>query len=567
MKKCINIGMLEITSFRGRLALWFASLSMLTLLVVGLYVGQLATRQMAITVGEAVHTTALAAANLLAANLRERELEITLLSMAPHFIRGDLESADLLLSLENRKRVHREYAWLGVANVDGTVVQAVGGMLRGQSVGKRPWFIAGLDGVYMGDVHEALLLAKLLPTQASGEPLRFIDFAAPIRNRAGAVIGVLGAHGHWSWVTDTVKSVTERLDANSGTQILVVDKQGAVLYPKALMGHTQLPSGLAADRPYATVRWDDGGDYLTSAVAVDTRSSSNLGWKIVVRQPLSSALQPIYALRLRLLGLGLCAVLVFVLVALRLAHAVSKPIEQLALAARQIERREGVPQFPGASSVREVAQLSHSMQAMTHSLLRREEELNTLNQTLEQQVRQRTEALETANRQLAQLATRDALTGLHNRRSFDTKMAECVQIGKRSGRSFAILMIDADYFKRVNDTYGHDAGDAVLKTLAKLLTEHTRATDFVARYGGEEFVVLLPDTLHHEEAKTVAEKIRASAEQTDFPMVGRLTVSIGASLWSPSDATSKEVVKRADEALYGAKAAGRNQVVVSGTNT
>ena len=558
--------MLKITSFRGRLALWFASLASLTLLIVGVYVGQLATRQMAITAGESIHTTALGAAHLLEANLRERELEITLLSMAPLFIRGDFSDPDVLQSLENRRRVHTEYAWLGVADVNGTVVQAVDGMLRGQSVAKRPWFVAGLKEPYLGDVNEALLLAKLLPGLASGEPRRFVDFAVPIRNRAGTVIGVLGAHGHWSWVTDTVKAVTERLDASSGTQILVVDAKGDVLYPEGLMDRTHLPTSLATDRPYAKVKWDDGEEYLTSAVTVDSHPTSKLGWKIVVRQPLDAALEPIYAMRLRLLGLGLGAVVVFVFVAFRLARAVSRPIEQLAQAARQVERREGVPQFPEVSNVQEIAQLSQSMQAMTQSLLQREEELKTINQTLEQQVCQRTVSLETANRQLEQLATRDALTGLHNRRSFDAKIADYVQIGKRSGRGFAILMVDADHFKRINDTHGHSVGDAVLQQLAQLLTEHVRVTDFVARYGGKEFVVLLPDSVQEQNAKTVAEEIRLSAEQSVFPTVGSVTVSIGISHWSLSDTDLQAVFKRADQALYCAKAAGRNKVVVSGVS-
>jgi diguanylate cyclase (GGDEF)-like protein len=292
-----------------------------------------------------------------------------------------------------------------------------------------------------------------------------------------------------------------------------------------------------------------------------------LGWKIVVRQPLDAALKPIHDMRLRLLGLGLGAVVLFVLVAFRLARVVSRPIEQLAQAARQVERREGAPQFPRATRVQEIAQLSQSMQAMTQSLLQREEELKTINQTLEQQVRQRTASLETVNRQLEQLATRDALTGLHNRRSFDAKIADYVQIGKRSGRGFAILMIDADHFKRINDTHGHSVGDAVLQQLAQLLTEHVRATDFVARYGGEEFVVLLPDSVQDQNAKTVAEKIRVSAEQAVFPTVGNVTVSIGVSHWSPSDTDLQTVFKRADQALYDAKAAGRNQVVVSGLST
>lgn len=555
--------MLTFTSFRGRLALWFGGLSLLTLLSVGLYVGRLATQQIAVTAGESVHATALAAANLLAANLRERELEIALLSQEAPFVRGDLLHPDILSSLELRKKSRSEFAWLGVADANGKVIQASGGMLQGLSVGKRPWFTAALQGVYTGDVHEAVLLAKLLPSQASGEPLRFIDFAAPIKNKDGLVIGVIGAHGHWRWVTDTVQAAVDRMGSESGLEILIVDKKAAVLYPQRLMGLGGLPDGMPTQQqPYANTAWDDGREYLTSQVAVDARTQNDLGWRIVVRQPLKTALQPLYTLRTRLLVLGLFATLVFALVALRLARSVSQPIEQLASAARQIERREAAPQYPQATGVREVAQLSQSMQSMTESLLQREHELEALNQTLEQQVQQRTAALEEANRQLEQLATRDALTGLYNRRSFDEKLKDCVHTSKRSGRSFALLVLDADHFKRINDTHGHSTGDAVLQRLAGLLTEHMRSTDFVARYGGEEFVVLLPETHHALEATTVAEKVRLAVEQAIFPGVGHITVSIGIGLWDPGSPGSKDLFHRADEALYQAKSAGRNRVVV-----
>jgi diguanylate cyclase (GGDEF)-like protein len=99
-----------------------------------------------------------------------------------------------------------------------------------------------------------------------------------------------------------------------------------------------------------------------------------------------------------------------------------------------------------------------------------------------------------------------------------------------------------------------------------MLIEHTRTTDFVARYGGEEFVVLLPETPHQGGALAVAEKVRAAVEHATFPQVGRLTVSIGISLWSPKDSTSSDLFKRAGEALYLAKSCGRNQVVVSGSS-
>ena len=541
--------------------MWFGGMFLVTLLSVGLYIGNLATRQMAVTAGESVHASALVAANLLAANLRERELEITLLSQASHFVRGDFSHPDVLQSIELRKRMRKEFAWLGVTDIRGTVIQASGSLLQGLSVGNRPWFIEGLQGPYTGDVHDAVLLAKLLPGLPSGEPLRFIDFAAPIKNKDGQVIGVLGAHGHWSWVTETVQAALGRMGSESHSELLILDKQGAVLYPQNLVSLAQLPDGMPTEQHYATVVWGDGHHYLTSRVAVDARTENDLGWSIVVRQPLETALQPLYALRNRLAVLGILAAMGFALLALRLARSVSQPIEQLAAAARQIERREATPRYPDSTGVDEVAQLSHSMQSMTQSLLQREQQLQTLNQTLEQQVLQRTEALATANRQLEQLATRDALTGLYNRRCFDEKLNDCIHTSKRSGRSFALLVLDVDYFKRINDTHGHATGDAVLQQLAHLLTENTRNTDFVARYGGEEFVLLLPETAQADEAATVAEKLRATVEQTGFAAVGGLTVSIGIGLWDPCSPGSKDLFHRADEALYQAKLAGRNRVV------
>ena len=550
------------SSFRGRLALWFGCLSLVTLLSVGLYVAPVATQHMALTAGQSLHATALAAANLLGANLRERELEIALLSQAPHFVRGDLSHPDILQSLELSKKSRTEFAWLGVTDANGKVIQASGGMLQGVSVGKSPWFSEGLRRVYKGDVHEAVLLAKLLPGQVSGEPLRFIDFAAPIKNKDGQVIGVIGAHGHWSWVAETVQAAVDGMGSTADSEILIVDKQGTVLYPQSLVGLSRLPEGMTTQKSSAALAWNDGRDYLTSQVAVDTRTQNDLGWRIVVRQPLETALQPLDGLRNRLVILGFFATLVSAMVALRLARGVSQPIEQLAAAAGQIERRDTVVQYPLATGVREVAQLSQSMQSMTASLLQREHELETLNQTLEQQVQQRTAALQAANDQLSQLASRDPLTGLYNRRSLDEKLKECVHTSKRSGRSFSLLILDADHFKRINDSYGHSTGDAVLRQLAGLLTEHVRNTDFVARYGGEEFIILLQDTLLVVEATTVAEKVRTAVENAHFPGVGQLTVSIGIGLWDPASPGSKDLFHKADEALYQAKSGGRNRVVV-----
>ena len=132
----------------------------------------------------------------------------------------------------------------------------------------------------------------------------------------------------------------------------------------------------------------------------------------------------------------------------------------------------------------------------------------------------------------------------------------------RSGESALLLMMDIDYFKRINDLHGHVVGDAVLRQLARLLLQSVRATDFVARYGGEEFVVLLPDTAQPIEGMLVAEKIRSTVEGSIFPTVLSVTVSVGLGLSNTADTHETAVFQRADRGVYLAKEQGRNRVVL-----
>lgn len=161
------------------------------------------------------------------------------------------------------------------------------------------------------------------------------------------------------------------------------------------------------------------------------------------------------------------------------------------------------------------------------------------------------------------LSLKDDLTGLYNRRHFQKMLdLECKR-ALRYKRPLSLLMIDADHFKRLNDTCGHIVGDRTLKTLGILLTNNLREVDVIARYGGEEFVVLLPDT-NLKGATFVGEKIRRLVTQIkiDAPVPG-LTVSIGVSSL-PERATSlQELIHFADIALYQAKQEGRNRVVAS----
>lgn len=186
-----------------------------------------------------------------------------------------------------------------------------------------------------------------------------------------------------------------------------------------------------------------------------------------------------------------------------------------------------------------------------------EETRQTYQHHLERQVAERTEALTAANRELERLAHHDALTGLRNRLSANERLRfEFLRL-KRTGSAYSVLMMDIDHFKAINDTYGHEAGDHVLRQLGLILPEATRATDFLARFGGEEFLVILPDT-DTEGALASAEKIRQVVIGHAFPAVGRVTLSIGAATARAADANEDEAVRRADAALYRAKHEGRN---------
>jgi two-component system cell cycle response regulator len=162
------------------------------------------------------------------------------------------------------------------------------------------------------------------------------------------------------------------------------------------------------------------------------------------------------------------------------------------------------------------------------------------------------------------LAVLDELTGLYNRRYFDRHLAIMLGKAHEQGRDMALMLMDIDFFKSVNDTHGHDAGDAVLKEFALRLRRSVRGVDLACRYGGEEFVVLMPDT-DLAQAHAIAERVREAVADkgfeagTGWPL--RVTISLGVALNESDADTPDTMLKRADMALYRAKREGRNRVV------
>ncbi len=159
---------------------------------------------------------------------------------------------------------------------------------------------------------------------------------------------------------------------------------------------------------------------------------------------------------------------------------------------------------------------------------------------------------------LMDLSTKDALTGLYNRRFFEKRFEEEKERSKRFSKTFSIIMLDIDDFKKINDTYGHNVGDEVLISVAKEITNRIRKIDVPVRWGGEEFVILLPET-RLKDALVVAEDIRASIKKLKVSKIENITASFGVAEYRAGD-NLYTLINRADEQLYKAKRKGKNQV-------
>lgn len=216
----------------------------------------------------------------------------------------------------------------------------------------------------------------------------------------------------------------------------------------------------------------------------------------------------------------------------------------------------------------ELNKLAHDFQSMSDTLQTREEALYKVKEDLEVQVAERTQELMAANKELQMLSSLDGLTGIGNRRYFDQVLTQEWQRGIRQGTPLALIMIDIDFFKNYNDSYGHQVGDDCLKQVASILKATLRRSiDCAARYGGEEFAAVLPDT-DAAGAALVAEEIRSKIEgqaiKHESSSISKVvTVSVGVAAVVPIIGSQPSmIIKLADQALYQAKHNGRNRVEV-----
>lgn len=553
-------------TFRNRMALLCGALVVAVGLPGYLYIthvyagGLLADRQQALT------GLAGASASVLSQNLVERQRDIDLLAQSDTFRLATPHATAIPDAIHRLRTAYPAYSWIGLTNEKGVVKAATNGHLVGVDVSQRPWFSRGQQAPYVGDVHEAVLLAQLLAPQPGGQPLRFLDFAAPVVGADGCLKGVLAAHVHWRWGGDVLAAATPGDAVAAATEVLVVNAHNRVIFP---IEQADTPVPVAALAPPAAtgalfVPWGDGVRYMVAVAPVaEPVGTTALGWRVLVRQPQAVVLAGIHKLQQGVFLVSAAAALLLLVLVWWGTGRMTRSLERLTATARQVEEGAQHPVFETNEGAWEVQELGSALGRMSRSLLRTQEALAQNNQVLEARVLERTAELTRLNAALADMARTDSLTGLPNRHVATEQLHRAHADFKRSHQAPSVLVVDVDHFKRVNDNHGHAAGDAVLCQVARTLLQHVRETDVLTRVGGEEFVVILPRT-PLAFAAAVANKLRRAVEATPVAGVGRVTVSIGVAEMVDADANADATVDRADRCLYAAKRAGRNRVSSAG---
>ncbi len=293
------------------------------------------------------------------------------------------DAASIRRALEQMHAGFPQYAWLGLAGRDGKVIAAIDGLLQGESVAARPWFSAARHGMYVGDVHRALLLEKLLPAQS--EPWRFVDIATPVHAPDGSLRGVLGAHLSWAWAAEIKHDLVDVALARHQAEALIVGTDGTVLLgTAALQGRKLVPA-------------------TPGELSVESRTQGagrfpGLGWNVVLRQPESVAMADFRALQIRTRIAAALLCVLFAPLLWLLSRRLAKPLRELG--AQLMASPDAAVPARGNPLYREAELLGQSLDR--YARLHREDaaHLRELNAQLEARVAERTAAQARTNEEL-----------------------------------------------------------------------------------------------------------------------------------------------------------------------
>jgi diguanylate cyclase (GGDEF)-like protein len=491
--------------------------------------------------------------------------DVYLLSALPQLRQSDNPSVARDI-LENLQHHFSDYAWIGIAAPDGTVMAATGGMLEKRDVTTRPWFHSSQQEVTASDYHPAVMLGKLLP--ATPDPWRFVDIAGPIRNDNGSLRGVLAIHLSWGWARSLARDLLTPAQRDIGAEIIVVRNDGVVLLgPDDILekriSTESIRLAQLGKTGAITERWPDGQTYVTGySLSGHSRERATLHWSVLVRQTEQAAMASAHQFERRALWFSLLLAALLAGLAALLTRRIVAPLKTLSAAMEDIAQapEQAVPEaIPTAGGFHEAQVLSEALRGLVRSERRHHAALTEMNLHLEETVAARTAELQG-------LLMRDVLTGLPNRRALMHALPEAMSRAARLQRPCAVLFLDMDGFKQVNDTRGHEEGDELLRQFGTRILNSIRETDLAARLAGDEFVVILDMLSDESDAAAKADFLLSELSHPYFLNSGSVQVgaSIGVALQMPYQAQDPaRLLARADQAMYEAKRKGKSRVAMA----
>lgn len=549
-------------------------LALLALISIGLLafvVGNHSSQQIKHDRGTLLAETARQMADRMDERMRSHQQIIRVLSTLDQLRREAAWQSKQTL-VEQIQSSYSEFAWIGMTDAKGNITVGTGGLLVGENVAARDWFIEGSKGMFVGDVHDGFLLASLLPPPNDPLGLRLVDLSAPLYDADGKLMGVICGHLSWEWASQLRTALLEPLEDFGDLDVLIFNREGNLLLgtPQltTLEPDVELESLSLAQQAltgYITETWPDNKVYLTGFTQGEGYLDyPGLGWLMLVREPAAEAFAAATGVRNRSIVISLLSALFSLLATWLVLAKVIDPLGRISAAANRIRQGDTHTTIPSVPRQDEIGTLAESLQAMYQQIKDKRAHLEDLVAQRTQELEHLNHKLEASNQKLQLLSDSDALLGIANRRCFDAHLQVEWQRAHRQQSPLSLLLLDIDHFKAYNDHYGHLAGDACLKRMASLMDQSLkRPSDLLARFGGEEFAIVLAAT-ELQGALAVAEQIHTNVAKAKLPHAASasgkiLTVSIGVATLIPNEIDTTTLVDLADKALYKAKAKGRNR--------
>ena len=428
---------------------------------------------------------------------------------------------------------------LVVAGENGKIICSTLPSYDGLNLDDRPYFQNALQ------THQMVLSSYVL-SRATGQPALLAAYSAPPAQGEPQFVVVAGIS--LKWMTQLMNGLRNR----PGVIASVIDAQGTVLAQSD--GSDTIGKRITDPSLFNLLASEQSGSATTSAPDGSRRALSfaripDTGLNLILSVDETRIVGDIDRdIRNAYLQLALVAIAVLFGAWMLGERLILRPIRVLTTMATRLGQGDFSTRSDRTTMPPEFAQLATELNVMASQLGERERELRA------------------SNNQLSVLASLDALSGLANRRGFDSRLGFEWVRAEHSGHSLALMMIDIDHFKLFNDTYGHLEGDACLRHVGETLAMIAdQVTGFAARYGGEEFSLMIP-AINSDRAREIGEMVRKAIEQLNVPNLaaplGYLTVSVGIAIGAPApDTDAKALVEAADAGLYAAKRRGRNLVV------